>query len=72
MAVSDPRSPRYGQHLSIDDITTLVGPPRAHADTVCAFLAAHGVPVARIHVGRNGYVRRWLINVMTHPMDSWH
>lgn len=56
MAVSDPRSPRYGQHLSIDDVTALVGPPAAHAAAVRAFLLAYGVPAARVHVNRNGSV----------------
>ncbi len=54
MAVSDPLSPRYGHHLSIDEVTALVGPPPAHAAAVRAFLTAYGVPAARIHVNRNG------------------
>lgn len=54
MAVSDPRSPRYGQHLSIDDITALVGPPPSHAAAVRGFLLAYGLSAARIHVNRNG------------------
>lgn len=55
MAVSDPRSAQYGQHVSIDDITALVGPPPAHAAAVRSFLKAYGVPAARIHVNRNRY-----------------
>lgn len=54
MAVSNPRSPRYGQHLSIGDITALIGPSASHASTVRAFLMAYGLPAARIHVNQNG------------------
>jgi hypothetical protein len=51
MAVSDPRSPKYGHHLSIDQLAAL-GPPATHAEAVRAFLRASGVPAARIHVNR--------------------
>lgn len=51
MAVSDPRSPQYGYHLSIDQLAAL-GPPPAHAEAVRAFLRAYGVPGPRIHVNQ--------------------
>jgi len=44
LAVSDPQNPRYGQYLSIDDITTMVGPDPSHAEAVRALLLAYSIP----------------------------
>ena len=43
LAVSDPASPRYGQHLTNQQVHALVAPTAAHVDAVHAFLARHGV-----------------------------
>jgi tripeptidyl-peptidase-1 len=43
LAVSDPASPRYGQHLTNRQVHALVAPTAAHVEAVHAFLARHGV-----------------------------
>lgn len=53
LAVSDPRNTRYGQYLSINDITDMVGPDPSHAEAVRAFLLANGVPPVHIEVNKN-------------------
>ncbi|KJE91464.1 tripeptidyl-peptidase I [Capsaspora owczarzaki ATCC 30864] len=40
MAVSDPRSPRYGQHLSFADVNNLVRPQQARIAAVRSFIAS--------------------------------
>lgn len=40
--VSDPRSPRYGQHLSNEKVHALVAPRRESVEAVLQFLRAHG------------------------------
>ncbi|KAK2517567.1 tripeptidyl-peptidase 1 [Columba guinea] len=42
-AVSDPRSPRYGQHLSLEQLRDLVQPSSATLMTVLKWLQGHGV-----------------------------
>jgi len=42
MAVSDPRSPRYGQHLSFEELRALMFKAE-HAQTLGAWFAEHGV-----------------------------
>ncbi|NWW97334.1 TPP1 peptidase, partial [Caloenas nicobarica] len=42
-AVSDPRSPRYGQHLSLQQLRDLVQPSSATLMTVLKWLQGHGV-----------------------------
>eukprot|EP00756_Hemistasia_phaeocysticola_P034137 Hpha_TRINITY_DN16506_c0_g1::TRINITY_DN16506_c0_g1_i1::g.132576::m.132576/K01279/TPP1, CLN2; tripeptidyl-peptidase I len=41
--VSDPRSPRYGKHLSQKEVHDLVAPRGEHIEVVRAFLASHGL-----------------------------
>lgn len=43
MAVSTPSSPRYGHHLSNDQVQKLTAPTEAHITAVMDFLASHGV-----------------------------
>lgn len=43
LAVSDPSSPRYGQHLSRAEIYSLTAPTRASLDTVTSWLSAANV-----------------------------
>jgi tripeptidyl-peptidase-1 len=43
LEVSDPRSPRYGQHLSNEQVHSLVAPARESVEAVRNFLEAHGV-----------------------------
>jgi tripeptidyl-peptidase-1 len=42
-AVSNPDSPRYGQHLSKDEVTELTAPPQRSVDLVAQWLADAGV-----------------------------
>ena len=53
LAVSDPRNPRYGQYLSINDITTMVGPDPSHAEAVRAMLLAYSIPPTHVEVNKN-------------------
>ncbi|KAK2524764.1 tripeptidyl-peptidase 1 isoform X2 [Columba livia] len=46
-AVSDPRSPRYGQHLSLEQLRDLVQPSSATLMTVLKWLQGHGVENCR-------------------------
>jgi tripeptidyl-peptidase-1 len=43
LAVSSPDSPRYGKHLSNQEVHDLVAPVQADIDAVLAFLESHGV-----------------------------
>jgi len=43
LAVSVPSSPRYGQHLTNDEVHKLVAPRPEDIDAVMSFLASHGV-----------------------------
>jgi hypothetical protein len=52
-AVTDPRSPLYGQYLKVDDVTDLLGPDPKHAAAVKAMLVAYGVAPHEITVNRN-------------------
>ena len=47
MAVSDPDSPTYGQHLSNEQAHALVAPAPASIAAVMAFLRGHGVEGVR-------------------------
>jgi len=42
MAVSDPRSPSYGEHLSNQEVHDLTAPKAEHLEAVMAFLKSHG------------------------------
>jgi len=53
LAVSDPQNPRYGQYLSIDDITTMVGPDPSHAEAVHVLLLAYSIPPTHVEVNKN-------------------
>ncbi|NWU73274.1 TPP1 peptidase, partial [Pterocles burchelli] len=46
-AVSDPRSPQYGQHLSLEQVRDLVQPSPAALMTVLKWLQGHGVEDCR-------------------------
>ncbi|XP_041257124.1 tripeptidyl-peptidase 1-like [Onychostruthus taczanowskii] len=46
-AVSDPRSPRYGQYLSLEQVRDLVQPSPATLMTVLKWLQGHGVEDCR-------------------------
>lgn len=43
--VSDPDHPRYGQHLSKQEVEALVAPHQESVDAVDAWLASHGLNV---------------------------
>ena len=49
MAVSDPKSPTYGEHLTQAAVTELMAPPAADVDAVVAWLQASGA--TRISIG---------------------
>ena len=53
LAVSDPQTPRYGQYLSINDITNMVGPDPSHAEAVRALLLAYSIPPTHVEVNKN-------------------
>eukprot|EP01098_Paradermamoeba_levis_P014139 TRINITY_DN6651_c0_g1_i2.p1 TRINITY_DN6651_c0_g1~~TRINITY_DN6651_c0_g1_i2.p1 ORF type:complete len:124 (+),score=36.39 TRINITY_DN6651_c0_g1_i2:179-550(+) len=42
-AVSDPKSPQYGQYLSLDELTTLIAPEQQSLDQIESWLADHDV-----------------------------
>jgi len=42
-SVSDPRSPFYGKHLSIDDLTKIIAPPVRDLELVLSWLESNGV-----------------------------
>ena len=42
-SVSDPSSPRYGKHLSLDEVNQLVAPSEQHVSQVLQWVAAHGI-----------------------------
>eukprot|EP00929_Paragymnodinium_shiwhaense_P003889 TRINITY_DN1045_c0_g1_i1.p2 TRINITY_DN1045_c0_g1~~TRINITY_DN1045_c0_g1_i1.p2 ORF type:complete len:572 (-),score=151.30 TRINITY_DN1045_c0_g1_i1:239-1954(-) len=46
MAVSTPESPRYGAHLSNDEVQKLTAPKPEHFKAVMDFLVSHGVEVS--------------------------
>lgn len=48
MAVSDPFSDAYGQHLSLDELAALVAPSAAVLDAVAAWIAAAGADVVSL------------------------
>ncbi len=45
MAVSDPASPNYGQHLTRDEVDALVAPAPESISTVKRWLAAHDITI---------------------------
>mmetsp|Transcript_45260 Transcript_45260/g.113937 ORF Transcript_45260/g.113937 Transcript_45260/m.113937 type:complete len:746 (-) Transcript_45260:31-2268(-) len=49
-AVSDPRSPRYGQHLSFSELGQMISPPTEAVDTVVEFLSAHNIKTHEMHI----------------------
>eukprot|EP01116_Phalansterium_solitarium_P022285 TRINITY_DN7300_c0_g2_i1.p1 TRINITY_DN7300_c0_g2~~TRINITY_DN7300_c0_g2_i1.p1 ORF type:complete len:556 (-),score=200.62 TRINITY_DN7300_c0_g2_i1:135-1802(-) len=42
-AVSDPRNPRYGQFLTVSELTDMLAPPKAAVDDLVAWLRRHDV-----------------------------
>lgn len=48
LAVSMPSSPRYGQHLTNDEVHELVAPRSEDIDAVMSFLASHGAEGRRL------------------------
>jgi tripeptidyl-peptidase-1 len=53
LAVSDPRNTRYGQYLSIKDISDMVGPDPSHAEAVRAFFLAYDILPTHVEVNKN-------------------
>mmetsp|Transcript_14785 Transcript_14785/g.57998 ORF Transcript_14785/g.57998 Transcript_14785/m.57998 type:complete len:543 (-) Transcript_14785:60-1688(-) len=53
MAVSDPRSPTYGQHLSIDEITDIIAPPQEDVERVFQWLEENGIYGADTVINRD-------------------
>jgi len=47
MAVSDPDSPRYGEHLTKDEVTELTAPDAESQDQVAAWLASAGLAATK-------------------------
>jgi tripeptidyl-peptidase-1 len=48
MEVSDPRSSRYGQHLSVEEVHDLFAPSQETVDNVRAWLESEGISASRI------------------------
>lgn len=53
LAVSDPDSPRYGQHLTRDQIDDLVAPRAEDIAVVLSWLQEHGVDLADVDATGN-------------------
>lgn len=51
--VSDPTSPEYGKHLTIDEITALVAPAQETVDAVLAWLRSSGAQVLSVDRNRD-------------------
>jgi hypothetical protein len=49
MAVSDPRSDSYGNHLSLEEVNTLTAPTQNAVVSIDRFLQQHGVTVCVHH-----------------------
>eukprot|EP00949_MAST-11_sp_MAST-11-sp1_P004644 g4644.t1 len=47
-AVSDPKNPRYGKHLSLSDITELLAVPEERVERVKAFFLANGASAVEV------------------------
>ena len=61
LEVSSPRSPRFGKHLSMEQLRDLVAPEPGHVEDVVRFLEQHGfteidVPMLRDYVVARGTV----------------
>jgi len=57
-AVSDPRSPRYGKHLTLDQIADMTAPPRQVINDVIFFLKAQGINNVQLTKSRDILVAR--------------
>jgi len=53
LAVSDPTSVRYGQHLSLAEVQLLVAPPQEAVQLVVAWLAGSGVVSSQLSFSSN-------------------
>jgi len=51
--VSDPESPKYGKHLSIQQITSIVKPKDSSIETVLNWLHAHGIKSGQYRFNAN-------------------
>ena len=59
LAVSDPDSPRYGQHLSRDDVDAIIAPRAEDIAVVLKWLQEHGIDLADVEAtGNSGECRR--------------
>ncbi|KAH9175625.1 subtilisin-like protein [Lactarius sanguifluus] len=52
--VSDPRSPKYGAHLSREQVARLVAPHTDTLELINSWLAHHGVPTSSISTSHGG------------------
>jgi subtilase family serine protease len=50
---SDPRSSRYGQHLSVEEVHDLFAPSQETVDNVRAWLESEGISASRISQSSN-------------------
>lgn len=65
-AVSDPRSERYGKHLSLDEVNRLVAPATESIVTVLAWLQFHGIDTAsQVRSNGNADTLRFTTDVRT-------
>lgn len=53
MEISDPRSSRYGQHLSVEEVHSLFAPSQETVDRVRAWLESEGIAGDRISQSSN-------------------
>ena len=51
--VSNPKSPKYGHYLSIDDLTALISPPQESIDATLAYLRSNGVTEYTLSANRD-------------------
>ena len=52
-AVSDPSSPQYGQHVTIDQLTELIAPTNEAVASVTSFLSEHGATELSLTMNRD-------------------
>ncbi|KAH8982165.1 subtilisin-like protein [Lactarius hatsudake] len=52
--VSDPRSPKYGAHLSREQVSRLVAPHTHTLELIHSWLAHHGIPIESISTSHGG------------------
>ncbi|CAK7262473.1 hypothetical protein SEPCBS57363_000062 [Sporothrix epigloea] len=57
MAVSDPKSPDYGKHMSAEEVIDFFAPPRTTVDIVVNWLTSAGIHIDRVSQSTN---RQWI------------